>query len=320
MAGVEISAPTRHSGPDSQLTSPAWSSSRARTASHAQDIQVSWKRSPRLPSDANPARRAAEFMRRAGGIDDPPAARHAPGSDGPPVTRNLTRRARPLCVNGRGRVGDGLRAARHANILTRRARARLAASTSAPAPEYALFAEGEIQYSAVAPIGAGHFTNDLAMVLRTPFAEAERIKVKQGCCLPSMVTEEEGIAVPTVAGGTSRVVPKRELCEILQPRAEELFNLIREDFLKHASDEELRGGLVLTGGARWRWGARRADLRRGRRYGPRGLRTGEVTARRGAARASPLSLGARQPASSNRSERDSACAAEGAERKVSDLL
>jgi cell division protein FtsA len=114
--------------------------------------------------------------------------------------------------------------------------------------EYALFCEGEIQYSAVAPIGAGHFTNDLAMVLRTPFAEAERIKVKQGCCLPSMVTDEEGIAVPTVAGGSSRIVPKRELCEILQPRAEELFTMIREDFKRHASDEGLRGGVVLTGG------------------------------------------------------------------------
>ncbi len=86
------------------------------------------------------------------------------------------------------------------------------------------------------------------MVLRTPFAEAERIKIKHGCCLPSMVTEEEGIAVPTVAGGTSRVVPKRELCEILQPRAEELFNLVRDDLLRHASEESLRGGVVLTGG------------------------------------------------------------------------
>src|SRR5262249_58717854 len=91
--------------------------------------------------------------------------------------------------------------------------------------EYALFAEGEIQYSAVAPIGAGHFTNDLAMVLRTPFAEAERIKVKQGCCLPSMVTEEDGISVPTVAGGGSRVVPKRELCEVLATSAGERVDL-----------------------------------------------------------------------------------------------
>ena len=57
---------------------------------------------------------------------------------------------------------------------------------------YALFSEGEIQYSAVLPIGAGHFTNDLAMVLRTPYAEAERIKIREGCCLPSMLQEEEG--------------------------------------------------------------------------------------------------------------------------------
>ena len=113
--------------------------------------------------------------------------------------------------------------------------------------EYALFAEGEIQYSAVAPIGAGHFTNDLAMVLRTPFAEAERIKVKQGCCLPSMVAEEEGIAVPTVAGGTSRIVPKRELCEILQPRAEELLTLVWEEATREVPSVELRAGLVLTG-------------------------------------------------------------------------
>jgi cell division protein FtsA len=113
---------------------------------------------------------------------------------------------------------------------------------------YALFADGEVAQSAVAPIGAGHFTNDLAMVLRTPYAEAERIKVKEGCCLLSMVQEEEGISVPTVAGGSPRVVPKREICEILQPRAEELLNLIREDLVKGGFDGTLRGGVVLAGG------------------------------------------------------------------------
>jgi cell division protein FtsA len=111
-----------------------------------------------------------------------------------------------------------------------------------------LFSDGEIQYSSVLPIGAGHFTNDLAQVLRTPFGEAEKIKTKHGCCLASMVTDEEGISVPTVAGGSSRVVPRRELCEILQPRAEELFGLIREDLKKNGYDEPLRGGVVLTGG------------------------------------------------------------------------
>jgi cell division protein FtsA len=114
--------------------------------------------------------------------------------------------------------------------------------------EYALLIDGEIYHSAVVPIGAGHFTNDLAMVLRTPFAEAERIKVKHGCCLASLVHDEEGVAVPSVAGGVERVVPRRELCEILQPRAEELLTLVRDDLGKHGVDEGLRGGVVLTGG------------------------------------------------------------------------
>jgi cell division protein FtsA len=114
--------------------------------------------------------------------------------------------------------------------------------------EYALLTDGEIYHSAVLPIGAGHFTNDLAMVLRTPFAEAERIKTRSGCCLASLVADAEGVSVPSVAGGAARVVPKRELCEILQPRAEELFGLVRDDLRKHGWEEGLRGGVVLTGG------------------------------------------------------------------------
>jgi len=114
--------------------------------------------------------------------------------------------------------------------------------------EYSLFAEGEVQHSAVMPIGASHFTNDLAMVLRTPFAEAERIKVRHGCCLDGMIDDQEGVTVPAVAGGAERVVPKRELCEILHPRAEELLGLVRDDLGKSGWDEPLRGGVVLTGG------------------------------------------------------------------------
>ncbi|HSM14032.1 MAG TPA: cell division protein FtsA [Thermoanaerobaculia bacterium] len=113
---------------------------------------------------------------------------------------------------------------------------------------YALFEDGEARHSGVAPIGAGHFTNDLAMVLRTPYAEAERIKLQEGCCLLSMVQDEEGISVPGVAGGASRVVPRREICEILQPRAEELISLVREDLTRSGWEGQLRGGVVLTGG------------------------------------------------------------------------
>jgi cell division protein FtsA len=170
------------------------------------------------------------------------------------VTGNVTRsRTLLTCVNRAGievveMVFEPLATAEAVLTPDERELGVLLIDVGAGTTEYALFGDGEIRYSAVAPIGAGHFTNDLAMVLRTPFAEAERIKTKHGCCLPSMVTDEEGIAVPTVAGGSSRVVPKRELCEILQPRAEELFNLVKTDLGKHATDEGLRGGVVLTGG------------------------------------------------------------------------
>jgi cell division protein FtsA len=63
-----------------------------------------------------------------------------------------------------------------------------------------------------------------------------------------MVQEEEGVSVPAVAGGSPRVVPRREICEILQPRAEELVSLVREDLGKNGWDGQLRGGIVLTGG------------------------------------------------------------------------
>ncbi|MCP4663900.1 MAG: cell division protein FtsA [bacterium] len=114
--------------------------------------------------------------------------------------------------------------------------------------EYALYSEGEVQHSGVLPIGASHFTNDLAMMLRTPFAEAERIKTRYGCCLESMVDDEDGVTVPAVTGGGQRIVPRRELCVILQPRAEELLTMVSDDLAKNGWDESLRGGVVLTGG------------------------------------------------------------------------
>lgn len=113
---------------------------------------------------------------------------------------------------------------------------------------WALYEDGEPSHSGVLPVGAGHFTNDLAMVLRTPYAEAEKIKLKDGCCLATLVDDDEGISVPAVAGGAPRVVPRRELCEILQPRAEEMLSLLREELARSGWDGNLRGGIVLTGG------------------------------------------------------------------------
>ncbi|MDX1501821.1 MAG: cell division protein FtsA [Thermoanaerobaculia bacterium] len=170
------------------------------------------------------------------------------------VTGNLTRNRTLLtCVNRAGievieMVFEPLATAEAVLSHDERELGALVLDVGAGTTDYAVFLEGEVQHSAVLPIGAGHFTNDLAMVLRTPFAEAETIKTRHGCCLASMADDQEGISIPGVAGGAPRVVPKRQLCEILQPRAEELLSLVREDLAKSGCDEEFRGGVVLTGG------------------------------------------------------------------------
>ena len=170
------------------------------------------------------------------------------------VTANVTRRKTLMtCVNRAGievaeLVFEPLATSEAVLTLDERELGSLLVDIGCGTTEYAHYSEGEVQYSAVLPIGAGHFTNDLAMVLRTPFAEAESIKTRHGCCLEELVSDEEGISVPAVAGGPARVVPKKELCGILQPRAEEMLTLVRDDLVKSGADETLRGGVILTGG------------------------------------------------------------------------
>jgi len=170
------------------------------------------------------------------------------------VTGNVTRSKTLLtCVNRAGievieMVFEPLATAEAVLTDDERELGALLIDLGSGTTEYGLFESGEPQHTAVLPIGAGHFTNDLAMVLRTPFAEAEKIKIKQGCCLAGMVTAEEGISVPTVGGGSDRVVPRRELSEILQPRAEEIFHLVRQDMERNGFEEAPRCGVVLSGG------------------------------------------------------------------------
>jgi len=170
------------------------------------------------------------------------------------VTGNITRRKTLLtCINRAGievieLVFEPLATAEAVLTHDERELGALLLDIGNGTTEYARYGEGEVQHSAVLPVGAGHFTNDLAMVLRTPFSEAEKIKVRFGCCLSDLVNEDEGISVPTGAGGPARGGPQREICEILQPRAEELLTLVREELTQAGADESLRGGLVLTGG------------------------------------------------------------------------
>jgi cell division protein FtsA len=114
--------------------------------------------------------------------------------------------------------------------------------------DMAIFEKGSIWFTAVLPVGGDHFTNDLAIGLRTPIPDAERLKKSQGCVLTSLVRENTVIEVPTVGGRKPRQLSHEVMVEILQPRAEEIFTLLHREVVRAGFDKMLNAGVVLTGG------------------------------------------------------------------------
>ena len=112
-----------------------------------------------------------------------------------------------------------------------------------------IYVHGSVCHVEVLPLGGHHFTNDISIGLRTPMAEAELIKNKYGCTLSSLIEAQEDIDVPSVGGRKSRTISRHVLCEIIEPRAEELFNLIDQSINKTGVKPLMTGGAVLTGGA-----------------------------------------------------------------------
>jgi len=114
--------------------------------------------------------------------------------------------------------------------------------------DIAIFVDGAIKHTSVLSLGGNHLTNDIAVGLRTPMAEAERIKQKYGCCYTSMVGKEETIEVPSVGGRTPRVLSRQLLSEILEPRMEEIYTLVNREIVKSGFEDQIASGVVITGG------------------------------------------------------------------------
>jgi cell division protein FtsA len=114
--------------------------------------------------------------------------------------------------------------------------------------DFAIFERGSLWHTGVVSVGGEHFTNDIAVGLRTPVPDAERVKRRSGCALASMVGEDEVIEVASVGGRKSRIMPRRILSEILQPRAEEVFHLLWDEIQRAGYEKMLHSGIVLTGG------------------------------------------------------------------------
>jgi cell division protein FtsA len=114
--------------------------------------------------------------------------------------------------------------------------------------DISIFTGGAIRHTAVIPIAGDQVTNDIAMALRTPTQHAEDIKIKYACALAQLAQENETIQVAGVGDRPARSLSRQSLAEVVEPRYEELFNLIQSELRRSGYEELVAAGIVLTGG------------------------------------------------------------------------
>ncbi|MDA9108876.1 cell division protein FtsA [Woeseiaceae bacterium] len=115
--------------------------------------------------------------------------------------------------------------------------------------DIAVFQGGAIQHTAVIPIAGDQVTNDIAVSMRTPTHYAEDIKIKYACALSQLANPDETIEVPSVGDRPPRRLARQTLAEIVEPRFEELFSLIRNELRRSGFEESIPAGIVITGGS-----------------------------------------------------------------------
>lgn len=112
-----------------------------------------------------------------------------------------------------------------------------------------VFAGGGLCHTTILPVGGHHITNDIAVGLRTPVAEAEKLKIRHGAAAsPQDTNDSELIEVITVGDRVPRILPRRMLCEIIEPRMLEICSLLRLQIKRSGYSHLVPAGIVLTGG------------------------------------------------------------------------
>ncbi len=123
--------------------------------------------------------------------------------------------------------------------------------------DLALFQEGSPFHTRVLPVGGNNVTNDVAIGIKTSLAVAEELKVRHGSCDLRAVTEDEEISVSVLGEDAGRTVGRLEVCQIIEARMRETFELMRNE-IRAAGVGMLPAGVILTGGAAQLSGHRRA--------------------------------------------------------------
>jgi cell division protein FtsA len=111
-----------------------------------------------------------------------------------------------------------------------------------------IYTNGALRYSAVLPVAGNQVTNDIAKIFRTPIGYAEDIKVQYACAIRNMASAEESIEVPSVGGRPARSMSRHTLAEVIEPRYQELFEMVLAEIRNSGLEGQIAAGVVLTGG------------------------------------------------------------------------
>ncbi len=114
--------------------------------------------------------------------------------------------------------------------------------------DIAIFVGGSIRYTENLTLGGDHIDRDIALGLSTPLAEAKRLKEKFGTAFAELAQPDETIEVVGVGGRRPKMIPRRELGMVIEPRMEEIFSLVKREIIKSGYKEFLPAGAVITGG------------------------------------------------------------------------
>lgn len=112
-----------------------------------------------------------------------------------------------------------------------------------------IYHQGSLSYTNSIPIGGAHITNDVAVGMRTPQDAAEAIKKRYGTALAGLVDPEESIEIEGVGGRNTRTVRRRDLCDVIEPRVEEILNMVGSCVHESGLSQLLGSGVILTGGS-----------------------------------------------------------------------
>ncbi len=115
--------------------------------------------------------------------------------------------------------------------------------------DFIVFHQGNIAHTSVLPVGGNHVSQDIAVGLKTPVKEAEKVKIMHGYALVDEAEKNDKISVLSASGDEKREVSRRYLCQIIQPRMEELFSMVASELDSAGGSDRVPAGLVLTGGA-----------------------------------------------------------------------